>query len=86
MSTQIDFMSKYEDLYIIVEQVNALESEENDNCKAKKTQVSNWLDALRFKHCYIFSASANEASNCEADRKQRGTSVFPIFGGMSAVR
>jgi hypothetical protein len=86
VNAMIDFMSKYEDLYIIIDQVNALESEENDSCKDKKTMVLNCLDALRFKHRYIFSASANESSNREADRKQSGISVHRIFGGMSKVR
>lgn len=86
VNAMIDFMSKYQDLYIIVDQVNALESEENDNLKAQKSLVSRWLAALRFQHRYIFSASANEVSNREADRKQSGILVFPIFGGMSEVR
>jgi len=79
----IRFMSKYQDLYIIVDQVNALESTGNDSRKATKDQVIKWLDALRFRHRHVFSASANETSNREADRKQSGFSVFRIFGGMS---
>ena len=82
----IDFISELRDIYIVVDQVNALENAGNDSRKAKKVQVLNWLDALRFKHRYIFSASANETSNREADRKQSGISVFRIFGGMSTVR
>jgi len=85
IDAMIDFMSKYEDLYIIVDQVNALECEDNDNRKEKSLAL-NWLDALRFGHRYVFSASANEASNREADRKQSGFSVFRMFGGMSEVR
>jgi len=72
------------DVYIIVDQVNALEATENDSCKEEKVQALRWLRALRFNHRYIFSASANENSNREADRKQSGISVFPIFGGMSS--
>jgi len=82
----IKFMSRYEDLYIIIDQVNALESKDDDNRKATKIQALSWLDSLRFRHRHIFSASANEASNREADRKQSGISVFPIFGGMNVVR
>ena len=82
----IELMSGHSDLYIIVDQVNALDIvADNDSRKAKKVQASNWLDALRFNHRYVFSASANEASNREADRKQSGISVFRIFGGMSTV-
>jgi len=76
------------DVYIIVDQVNTLEVTEKDSCKEEKVQVLRWLRALRFNHPtrYIFSASANENSNREADRKQSGISVFRIFGGMSEVR
>jgi hypothetical protein len=86
VDTLIHFMSMHQDLYIIVDQMNALESTGNDSRKAKKVQVLNWLDALRFRHRHVFSASANETSNREADRKQSGISVFRIFGGMSTVR
>jgi len=59
---------------------------DNDSAKEAKVQASRWLRALRFKHRYVFSASANEISNQEADRKQSGISVFRTFGGMSKVR
>jgi len=73
----IELMSGHSDLYIIVDQVNALDIvADNDSRKAKKVQALNWLDALRFNHRYVFSASANEASNREADRKQSGLLVF----------
>jgi hypothetical protein len=52
----------------------------------KKVQVINYLDTLRFRHRYIFSASANEYSNREAYKKQQGISVIPISGGLSPVR
>jgi IstB-like ATP binding protein len=74
------------EVYIIVDQVNTLEVVEKDGRKDKKVQATNWLDALRFNHRYIFSASANENSNRDADRKQSGILVFRIFGGMSEVR
>ncbi|KAF8234815.1 hypothetical protein L208DRAFT_1393487 [Tricholoma matsutake] len=51
---------------------------DNTGCSRKEM-----LNAMRFQHRYIFSASANEDSNREADRKQSGISVVPIFGGMS---
>ena len=81
-------ISQRRDLYIIVDQVNALEIAENDGRKAPTRQAINWLNALRLNHPtrYIFSASANENSNREADRKQSRISVFRIFGGMSKVR
>ena len=82
----IRFLAPDRDVYIIVDEVNALEFTENDRRKEKKVQVSDWLDALRFRHRYIFSASANEDSNREASKKQHGISVIPTFGGMSPVR
>jgi hypothetical protein len=80
IDTLIRFMSKHRDLYIIVDQVNALETVDNTGHNRKEV-----LNAMRFQHRYIFSASANEDSNREADRKQSGISVFRIFGGMSKV-
>jgi len=81
----IDFMSNHRDLYIFVDQVNALEITENDSCKATKVLVLKWLRAMRFKHPYIFSATANENSNREVDRKQSGIAVFRMLGGMNKV-
>jgi len=74
------------DVYIIVDQVNALDAKENDSRREKQVQVLNWLEKLRSKHRYIFSASANENSNREAYKKQNGISIVPIFGGMDQVR
>ena len=81
IATLIRFMSKHQDLYIIVDQVNVLETADDTGRKRKEV-----LNAMRFQHRYIFSASANEDSNREADKKQSGISVFRIFGGMSPVR
>ncbi|KAM6502225.1 hypothetical protein JOM56_002202 [Amanita muscaria] len=81
VDAMIHFMSKHQDLYVIVDQVNALETTGiDDNMKA---QARALLGTMRFKHRYIFSASANENSNREADRKQSRISVFRIFGGMT---
>ena len=81
----ISWVARHQNVYIIVDQVNALDPAENDSLMKAKVQASRWLRLLRFKHRYIFSASANEISNREADRKQSGIAVFPIFGGMSSV-
>ena len=59
----------YRDLYVIVDQVNALETTENDSRKARKELVVKWLDTIRFNHRYIFSATADENSYRKADRK-----------------
>ena len=78
----IESMRNDREVYIIVDQVNALESETN---KEVKDQVSRWLRTLRSNHRYLFSASANEKSNQDAEKKQNGISVFPMFGGMNLV-
>ncbi|KIM48927.1 hypothetical protein M413DRAFT_15175 [Hebeloma cylindrosporum] len=83
VSAMINFMSKYEDLYVIIDQVNALQSEEHENNKDDKALASKCLDRLRVKHRYLFSASANETVYRRAVKLQRGISVFPIFGEMA---
>jgi len=85
VNTLIGFLALDEDVYIIVDQVNVLEFTENDPIREIKVQVLKWLNALRFRHRYIFSASANERSTREAYKKQHGISVIPTFGGMSPV-
>ncbi|KAF8343536.1 hypothetical protein F5887DRAFT_918364 [Amanita rubescens] len=83
VETLIDSMRTDPDVYIIVDQVNALESTNTDNRREAKNRVLGWLGNLRSSHRYIFSASANEASNRDAEKRQNGISVFSIFGGMS---
>ena len=85
IDAMIHFMSKNRDVYIMVDQVNALETSENDSSHTEKGLALKWLRAMRFEHRYIFSASANENSNREADRKQSGIIIFPMFGGMNVV-
>jgi phosphoribosyl-AMP cyclohydrolase len=87
VNTFICFISQCQDLYIIVDQVNALDISEDDGCRAPTLQAIHWLDVWRLNHltCYIFSASVNETSNQEVDRKQSRILVFQMFGGMSKV-
>jgi len=82
----ICFLERDPDVYIIVDQVNALEFIDNDRHKEQKTQASAWLDLMRSSHRYMFSSSANEDYNREAHRKLQGISIIPTFGGMSQVR
>jgi energy-coupling factor transporter ATP-binding protein EcfA2 len=83
----IDFMFGHkDDLYIIVDQLNALEVADNNASNARKAeQAEQAVQAMMFGHRFIFSASANEATSREADGKQTGNSVLQIFGGMSEV-
>jgi Cdc6-like AAA superfamily ATPase len=72
-------LSKYPNLYIIVDQLNALEVKEDDPLTQAKNHASQLLNRLKYRHRYIFCASANEKSNRQADTKD---TVFSIFGGM----
>lgn len=81
----IAFMSQQRYLYVVVDQMNALELSANDERAAKKSQVRDWLDRMKRNHRYIFSASANEKSSREAHMKQSGIAVFYILGGMTKV-
>lgn len=73
------------DVYIIVDQMNALELVDNngDRGNEMRIQITSWLNLLRARHRFIFSASANEDSNREASNKQHGITVIPAFGGLN---
>ena len=80
------FWKRQQGMYFIVNQVNALElGGHTQSLDDKKKDVIGWLDKMRSKHRYIFSASANEPSNQQADMKQSGTMVIRLNGGMSQV-
>ena len=85
VETLINLMREDPDVYVVIDQVNALESTNTDSRREAKNRILGWLGNLRSRHRYIFSASANETSNRDAEKKQNGISVFPIFGGMSQV-
>ncbi|KAF8228861.1 hypothetical protein L208DRAFT_1402996 [Tricholoma matsutake] len=65
--------------YIIVDQLNALESNEPQPSKADAKQS---LERITYGHRYIFSASANEQSNQRANERQSATTVMKLHGGM----
>ena len=77
----IHFMFGHKELYIIVDQLNALEVSGSSASDAHRV-----VHAMKFGHHYIFSASANEETCREADGKQTDHSVLRIFGRMSKVR
>jgi hypothetical protein len=81
----LDLICEYRDLYVIIDQFNALELKpESDPMAEKKKQARNWLDRMKFNHLYIYSASANEQSGREYS-KQNKVSIFPVFGGLTNV-
>jgi hypothetical protein len=47
VNTFICSISQCQDLYIIVDQVNALDISEDDGCRAPTLQAIHWLDVLR---------------------------------------
>lgn len=74
------------DVYIIIDQVNVLElvTGNSDGRNDRKIQVIAWLDLLKPRNRYLFSASANENSNREIFKKQHGITVIPAFGGLDS--
>jgi hypothetical protein len=82
----VSFMLRHTDLYVIVDQRNALEvGNINDEHATKKAQVRGWLDQMKIRHRYIYSASANETSSRDANQTQSGIAVFEFLGGMTPV-
>jgi hypothetical protein len=83
----LDFFGTHGDRYLIVDQLNALESSSNnDPSKRAKEEAVTLLGKMSFNHRYIYSASANEQSNRDVDLKQAPITVIPFLGGMNEVR
>jgi hypothetical protein len=76
-----------EDVYIVVDQLNALELDGLSTAldDAKK-RVTRHLGKMQYGHKYIFSVFANEKSYQVAAEKQSGVTVIPMNGGMTEVR
>jgi energy-coupling factor transporter ATP-binding protein EcfA2 len=72
-------------LYIIVDQLNALEVH-GDLRAQEKREATRLLWQITSRHHFIFSASANEQSNQMAEQKQARTTVIKLLGGMDDVR
>jgi hypothetical protein len=75
-----DFWRENCDAYLVADQLNALESE-ND---AKKRALE-LLVTLGYKHPYISSASANEKANRTLAAKQQNMEIVKFYGGMDKV-
>jgi hypothetical protein len=83
--SMLKFISEKENLWIIVDQLNALEVvQEDDGLNNRKASVKAILDCMQPGHRCIFSASANEVSNREINYKQQ-TGVLSVSGGLSEV-
>jgi hypothetical protein len=82
--SMLNFISGKENLWIIVDQLNALEVlGKDDGLNDRKMDVREMLDRMQPSHRYVFSASANEASNREVTFKHKRTDVLTVFGGLS---
>ena len=80
------FWRQQRKLYFIVDQLNALElGGRHASLDEVKEKVTQRLHQMRIHHKYIFSASANEKSDVQANMKQGGITVIRFLGGMSKV-
>jgi Cdc6-like AAA superfamily ATPase len=71
--------------YVIVDQINALQSGEGERRDEAKTNAKHALDQIAYGQHYIFSASANEEANQRANERQSATIVMKLQGGMNDV-
>jgi energy-coupling factor transporter ATP-binding protein EcfA2 len=91
--TQVDELIRFSDhqqmignrLYIVVDQVDALEADEDDGRNQLKSRIEEQLYTLAYKHHYIFSASANEKTK-NRKGKQDNIQFVPLVRGMNEVR
>jgi hypothetical protein len=72
-------------LYFIIDQWNALDSEEGEASSQNKIKIRDTLEAMGAQQKYIFSASANAQSDRYADQKQSGTELITFYPGMTKV-
>jgi hypothetical protein len=84
--SMLNFISGKEKLWIIVDQLNALEVlGKDDGLNDRKRDVRAMLDRMQPGHPYVLSASANEVSNREVTFKQKRTDVLTVYGGLTNV-
>ncbi|RUS13751.1 hypothetical protein BC938DRAFT_477695, partial [Jimgerdemannia flammicorona] len=73
-------------LYFIVDQLNALDNDENDNermTNEKKGRIKVDLESITNNHYYIKSASANWKSALHVKQKQMNERKVSLFGGLT---
>ena len=86
INSLVAFTLRYPNLYVIVDQRNALEVGDRKGEHAdRKMTILAWLDEMKMSHRYIYSASANEISSQDANQTQSGIAVFEVLGGMTQV-
>ena len=76
----LQFWEYQEDIFLVVDQLNALDKEDKA-CH----DVKDLLCTMKSQHRYIFSASANEASNQLVHLKNSQIRVILFYGGMTEV-
>lgn len=69
---------------LIIDQMNALQSNEEDN-ESKRKDAASWLQDCRTEVRTIMSSSANYRSFIKAYKKERPSRSFSCFGGLTEV-
>ena len=82
----IRIWDEQKNIYIIVDQLNALESDPFDPLiDTMENKMKERLSKMSYGQHYIFSAFADEMSNKLADQKQRTIKTIECNGGMNQV-
>jgi hypothetical protein len=75
-----------EPLYIVVDQMNALDGHGNTEInKTTKQQIIGFLNQIATKHYYIKSSSANNTSALHLKLKQTNERKIELYGGFDEV-
>lgn len=80
------FSSVKETLYIIIDQLNALDGSDTGVNQESKTKIKESINKMCFKHFYIKSASANVEWALRYKAKQTNELKIALYGGFEKVR
>jgi len=73
-------------MYIVVDQLNSLNLDgPNDLRSRRKIETLEIIDSLRSLQRYIFSASANQQSDRDSDRRQSEIKTFYLRAGLNEL-
>jgi hypothetical protein len=79
----IEIAERYSDKYLVVDQLNVLESGDDQETKQR---IQTWLLRLAYRHRYIYSATADLRSSQDIGLKEVNLTVIQIYGPMDEVR
>jgi hypothetical protein len=80
------FSSVNEKLYIIIDQLNALDGNDTGVNQESKTKIKKSINKMCFNHFYIKSASANVEWAIQYKAKQTNELKISLYGGFEEVR